>query len=178
MNTELVSYLQQRVEEATKRLQSINEQIQQLNADRETLMGDIEGYKRTVLAETRGTGVTAVVSARPRPIPRHDDPRSTELESSGASKAEFGRRFIRSRADVGSTPVDILRGFQDAGIEISKAYVYSLIQRFKKQEEIRQRRGKWFPVETAIPSLNGAEKTSESETMGDGQNWRLIPREQ
>lgn len=141
MNTDFVSYLQQRIDEATKKLQAVNEQIQKLNTDRENLVGDIDGYKRTLVAETRGTAIHTMASTSAS-VPAIDE---IKLDAR-PNKAEFARQFVRGRVQFGVTPGDIFQGFHDSGIKITKPYVYSILQRLRTQGEIRQKRGKWFPV--------------------------------
>jgi len=91
------------------------------------------------------------------------EPASENTNGDGAievplTKAEFARRFIRSRAESGATPADIFEGFQKAGIPVKKPYIYALVQRLQSQTAIRLKRGKWYPVPES-------ERSGSSETV-------------
>lgn len=145
--SDILNYLQSRADEAKQKLQQVNEKIQALQSEKETLIGDLQGYERIVSAEMRERGVSG-----PLPAPVTE---SVGQTGSDVNKAEFARKFIRERASSGVTPADIFRGFSDAGIQITRPYVYSLVQRLSKRNLIRQRRGKWFPILESEASMNG-----------------------
>jgi hypothetical protein len=139
---DFITYLEGRVQETKRTLQSVTERIQKANVERETLIADLEGYERTLSAEKRIRGVEA------EPL------QSEAIHSSNGSraglpevnKADFARQFIRDHPG-GVLPRDIMRGFQEKGIPIGKPYIYALVQRLQKQGQIRQRRDRWYPVE-------------------------------
>lgn len=89
-------------------------------------------------------------------------------EDHAINKADFARQFIRSRAGTGATPADLMKGFENAGIAITKPYIYSLVQRLQKQNAIRKRRGKWHPIPDSEQSVNGSQAQS-ADVLDGGQ---------
>lgn len=150
--SDFVNYLQHRIEEAKRKLQEANDRIQQAVAEREMLTADLQGYERTLAAELRDQGIK--VSPQPVQMPL-SDPGGDDNETGGVNKAEFARQFVRKHGATGVTPNDIFQGFVDAEIPIKKPYIYALVQRLQKQNAIRPRRGKWYPVLESDQSLNG-----------------------
>ena len=87
----------------------------------------------------------------------------TELEESGAlkeaekykqkfgftnepiSNREFLLGVIRQNSKDGMKPSEIIKSFQNNNIKIHKNYIYSLIMRSKRDGEIIERDGKYFP---------------------------------
>ena len=89
------------------------------------------------------------------------NPANAVIDPETVNKAEFARQFIRGHADFGATPNEIFKSFKDAGIEVKKPYIYSLIQRFQnsKPPTIKAKRGKWYPAMESEQPINGtAEK--------------------
>ena len=155
---DFIAYLQNRIDDTRKRLQHVTDQIQRATTEREMLIGDLQGYERALAAETRSDSATVTdTPVRPTTQPNgavHLD----EPQEYTENKAEFARQFVRSHAQYGSTPSDIFKGFQDAGIPIKKPYIYALVQRLQKQKAIRQRRGRYYPedpapTESELPTL-------------------------
>lgn len=132
---EPISYLGQRVEAIKRELQVKTEELNRVAAEKESLEADLEAYQRALSAEKRSIGINSTPEESPATASVPD-----------VNKAEFARRFIRDRANIGTTPTDLYSGFADAGIPISRAYMYALLQRLQKQQAIRHRRKKWFPV--------------------------------
>lgn len=156
--SEIINYLQHRVEEAKSDLQGAVERMQQAVSDQEMFRNELQGYERALAAEMRRQGMPAASPAVQDELTLTDDDAKADLV---VNKAEFARQFIRDRADTGVTPNDIYKGFQDAKIEINKAYVYSLIQRLQasKPPAIKSKRGKWYPILESEQPVNGtAEK--------------------
>ena len=155
---DFVSYLKHRVEQAKAEHQAACDRFVQLIAEREMLQAEVQGYERALAAELRRQGIatSAAVSGTQEVLPLND-----ESSAETINKAEFTRRFIRGRAELGSTPADILKGFQDAGIPVGKPYIYALVQRIQKQGFIRPKRGKWYPV----PELEQQNGTGPQTTM-------------
>ena len=151
---DFINYLQHRVEETKRKLQEVNDRIQQATVERETLGADLQGYERTLSAEMRGQGLAVPVTVHQESLPLNGSP-----NGGIGNKAEFTRQFVRQHAESGVTPADIFKGFQDAGVPINKAYIYALVQRLQKQTAIRSRRGKWYPVPESEQAVIGtAEK--------------------
>src|SRR5947208_2139539 len=92
----------------------------------ELLAADLEGFERVLSAERRINGVIPMTEAPEQPNPQPN----TTIDG---NKAEFARQLIRKRADIGTLPNDLFKGFQEAGIPITKPYCYSLVQRLQKQ---------------------------------------------
>jgi hypothetical protein len=151
--SDFINYLQHRVEETKRKVQSVTDRLNQAITERETLVGDLAGYERALSAEMRGSGM----DVHPQPVQM---PLNGADETPETNKAEFARQFVRGRADAGATPNDIFKGFQDAGIPIKKPYIYALVQRLQKQGAIRLKRNKWFPVPESETSVNGTASQS------------------
>jgi hypothetical protein len=155
--SEIVEFLNRRIAETKAKVQEANERVQKALADRDTWGADLQGYERALAAEMREEGLTVPSK------PESSEPVSGNTNGDGAievplTKAEFARRFIRSRADSGATPTDIFEGFQKAGIPVKKPYIYALVQRLQGQTAIRLKRGKWYPVPDS-------ERDSSTETV-------------
>lgn len=154
--SDFVNYLQHRVEETKRKVQETTDRMNRAIAERQTLVDDLAGYERALSAEMREQGIKIPAQAVQMPLAGSNGNGANTGET---SKAEFARQFVRGHADVGVTPNDIYKGFQDAGIPIKKPYIYALVQRLQKQTAIRSRRGKWYPVpESEQPLKESAEK--------------------
>ncbi len=157
---DFITYLQNRVTEVKDDLEDANARLQHAESDRRMLEAELQGYEKALTAELRRQGkVTQAVPATSNE-PAQSSDIGAEAEN-GPNKAEFARHFIRLKAEAGVTPSDLLKGFQEAGIPIGRAYIYALIQRLQKSKPpaIRSKRGKWFPVLETEQPVNGiAEK--------------------
>jgi len=163
---DVISHLEQRVDEAKRDLQDAHDKVQEWMLKKEMLGAELQGYERALAAEKRRQGRVDVADApRAVSISLSDsiavaDSATVEIQN----KAEFARKFIRGRGDVGATPNDIMKGFQDAGIPIKKPYIYALVQRLQKQEVIKpgsrlRDRGKWFPTSVEQPESSNRQAT-------------------
>src|ERR1700691_317493 len=72
-------------------------------------------------------------------MPGPDSSGERTAEPAAVKKVQFARQFIREHAADGFTTAELHDAFKDAGIEIYKSYLYSLIQRFEDQKVIRAR---------------------------------------
>ena len=151
---DFITYLQHRVEETKRRVQETTDRMNQAISERETLVADLAGYERALSAEMRGQGMTVQPQAVQIPLD------GSAAGTTGTNKAEFARQFIRRRADLGAKPNDIFQGFQDAGISITKPYIYALVQRLQKQGAIRLKRDRWFAVPESAHSADGSSSQS------------------
>jgi hypothetical protein len=157
--SDFINYLQNRIEQTKGELKDANDRLQQAASDRDMLTAELQGYEKTLSAEHRRQGIeVATVKSEAQESLALSDSATGEPE---VNKAEFARQFICKRAESGVTPADILKGFQEAGVPITKPYIYSLVQRLqnRKPPAIRSRRGKWYPVSESEQSVSGtAEK--------------------
>src|ERR1022692_1421485 len=137
---DFVNFLQHRIAETKGKLEDANKRMQQAIADRELFTADLQGYERSLSAEMRDQGVKVLPQAQQSELSLNGD-NGGEL-----NKTELARQFFRGHPQAGATPSDLFKGFQDAGIQIKKPYIYALVQRLQKQTAIRSRRGRWYPV--------------------------------
>jgi hypothetical protein len=138
---DFINHLQHRIETTKLRLKELSDQMGALTQEHQMATADLQGFERTLAAEMREQGMK---------VPQATAQETLPLNGGGeTNKAEFARKFIRGRADSGATPMDLYQGFKDAGIPIGRAYIYALVQRLQKQDAIRSRRGKWYPVPEA-----------------------------
>jgi hypothetical protein len=155
---DVINHLEQRVDETKRDLQDAHEKVQEWMSREDMLRAELQGYERALAAEMRREGRAVVAPPPAIPVSVSE---KIEVQDSGAadvqSKAEFARKFIRDRVDTGATPAEIFKGFQEAGIPITKPYIYSVVQRLQKRKPpaIRLRRGKWYPVPDSEQPLNG-----------------------
>ena len=134
--TGFIGHLQHRIQETKRELQDVADRMNQLQAQRDQLTTDLQGYEKALVAEMRREGQI---------LP--DLPVQAELpiDNGNANKAAFAREFIRSHADTGVTTAELFAGFESKGISIKKPYIYSLVQRLKGKA-IRERRGRYYPI--------------------------------
>lgn len=138
------------VNELKKRVNAIDSQIKQHLLEEERLQFDQQNIQNQIseLRIKRNQYGNLII---------------TELQESGAFKEaeklkeQFGfakeptnnREFlldvVRQNSKDGIKPSEIIRAFQDAKIKIHKNYIYSLIMRTKRDGEIIERNGKYFP---------------------------------
>ena len=108
-----ISYLEQRVKDIKHQLQESIDTMNRAKARAELLAADLEGFERVLSAERRINGVIPMTEAPEQPNPQPN----TTIDG---NKAEFARQLIRKRADIGTLPNDLFKGFQEAGIPITK----------------------------------------------------------
>jgi hypothetical protein len=132
-----IGYLQHRIHETKSELQGATDKMNQLQAQRDQLASDLQGYEKTLATEMRREGQVV-----PTPLAQVELP----LTNGHSNKTEFAREFVRSHADTGITAADLFAGFEQKGIPIKKPYIYSLVQRLKAANVIRERRGKYYPI--------------------------------
>ncbi len=156
--SEIVEFLNRRIAETKAKVQDANERAQKALADRDMWGADLQGYERALAAEMREEGVIAPVKPDSSAVPESANGDAAD-DMPPMTKAEFARRFIRSRAESGATPADIFEGFQKAGIPVKKPYIYALVQRLQGQTAIRLRRGKWYPVPESERGSTGETET-------------------
>jgi hypothetical protein len=139
--SDVINYLQHRVEEVRRDHQLAMDRMMQAAAERDLLASELQGYEKALSAEVRRQGF-ATVATKP-------DAQGTlslpDLNSDSTNKAEFARQFIR-RCPDGVDPGQIFEAFRCQNIPIKKPYVYALVQRLRDQGAIRQRRGRWFSI--------------------------------
>ncbi len=135
--TGLIESLRQRVEETRRELEGAKKKTQQARATEEMLATELTGYERAVAAEERREGKTALVPLE-----------ATSAESeTPVNRTSFAEAHIRSHNATGVTPPELFKVFGEAGITLHRNYVYSILNRLATKGRIRERRGRYFPVE-------------------------------
>jgi hypothetical protein len=129
-----------------EKLQSMNDELiaaqriaKEANDKADSLATRVDAYRKALAAETgegtakpEKTGVDSLFVGEP----------ATEI-----NKSQIVRDVIFAMAERGATTADIRAGISKSGIIFSPNYLYSILQRLKRNQTIRIARGKYFPME-------------------------------
>lgn len=105
----------------------------------EFLASKVDAFRKALAAETEerkpqpeSTGVDSLFVGEP----------ATEI-----NKSQIVRDVIFAKAEQGATTKDIREGITKSGVVFSPNYLYSILQRLKRNRTIREARGKYYPME-------------------------------
>jgi hypothetical protein len=159
--SDFVEMLQQRLEDAGRRLQESQVALQQAQAKHQavaqefgslqTLIG-IENTKVQRAAQEAALAAQVRASLGPRPL-THPAPASgaqpTQAQpiavsgivvSPETNKTEMIREVLRQHTN-GITPAQVWMNVKD---KVERNYVYSVLKRMKDKDEVKERRGKYY----------------------------------
>jgi hypothetical protein len=139
-----------------KRIETTRRNIQATRTELKNLEDALVGYVRVLEMERKISGQYA-----PLFNIIQETTASLGQPEKEPSKADFARQFIRDNPH-GVSPEELLKGFERASISIAKPYVYSLLQRLRDQQTIKQRRGRWYPVIQTNQDAAGAESNGHA----------------
>ncbi len=79
------------------------------------------------------------------------------------SKADRLRRVVVENQSTGMKAAAILKALNSDGVEINRAYVYSILARLKKRGEVRTKNGKYYPTPAMTSSTQDTQQSPASQ---------------
>jgi hypothetical protein len=133
----LLEPLRSRVEQTRRELEEAKVVTARARAREEMLTAELAAYERALSAEERREG--GVLQTQPPPtVPPHAD------DEGEINKTDFVEAYIARQNGHGVTPPEAYRAFLQAGINIHRNYVYSILSRLVAKGKVKERRGKYF----------------------------------
>jgi hypothetical protein len=109
------------------------------NEKAELLASKVDAYRKALAAET-GEGTV-------QPEKTGFDSLFVGEPASEINKSQIVRDVIFAMAERGATTKDIREGITKSEVPFSHNYLYSVLQRLKRNQTIREARGKYYPME-------------------------------
>jgi hypothetical protein len=129
-----------------EKLRSMNDELiaaqriaKEANDKADSLASRVDAFRKALAAETGERTV--------QPEKAGVDSLFVSEPASEINKSQIVRDVIFAMAERGATTADIRAGISKSGILFSPNYLYSVLQRLKRNQTIRIARGKYYPVE-------------------------------
>ena len=138
----LLEQLEKRIEEKRKELGSLESKLRILSAERDAAVSDLAGYEGALGAERRRNGIEGPQAATA--IDKADMPSADDR----FNKTTFVQNLIEKHS-TGITAAEIWKAFTAAGHPTLRNYVYAILGRLHGKGKIVERKGKYYPKQTA-----------------------------
>jgi hypothetical protein len=144
--SELARLLDERLKKASNELMEARRLAKEANDRVDTLERRVERFGEALAEETGQEPAQPATETKKI----GDD----ETTTPGINKAQIVRDVIFANLGRGVTTKDIREGFQKAGVTVHVNYPYAVIRRLKKNKTIREKNGRYYPME---PKKAGSE---------------------
>jgi len=145
----LIKALQGRTEELSSELQTVREELKELQGKEQSLAHSLDAYKMALQAELgrNGNYVPAPEMAEAESPTSSLGSDAGATQDAGVGKTDFIFQAVKSSQSLGISAVDIWKAILEAKITMKRSYIYAVLGRLVASKKIQVGKdGRYYPI--------------------------------